>query len=87
MLKFCFQEVKTLTEQVIKLVYIQSGTNRSIADLLLQQFGELKIRILGSGSNSIKNWFDLQVIGKIGLIEAAIDWLRTQDIEVQVLSS
>jgi len=76
-----------LTEQVIKLVFIQSGTNRSITDLLLQQFGELKIRTLGSGSNSIKNWLNLQVIGKDGLIEAAIDWLRKQDIEVQVLSA
>ena len=76
-----------MTEQVIKLLYTSKGPSASIAEQLLQQFGDLKIHILRSGRNPLKSWLDLQIVGKVGLIESAIDWLRKQGVEGQVLSA
>ncbi len=77
----------TLAEQVLRLIYPPAIVKSPLTVQLLSKFSELSVNILRSEVNATKGWLEVQFVGTPGLIEVAIDWLRQQEVEVQVLSA
>jgi len=52
---------------------------------LIRNFIGLTVNIMHAEVNSTEGWIEVQLAGTAAIIEAAVDWLRKQGIEVQVL--
>jgi ABC-type methionine transport system ATPase subunit len=76
-----------VTEQVVRLIYPPSVVNIPIVNQLIRSFGDLSVNILRAEVNPTEGWLEVQLIGSAPVIESAIDWLRKQGVEVQVLGS
>ncbi|MBX3004076.1 MAG: NIL domain-containing protein [Anaerolineales bacterium] len=74
-----------MTEQVVRLIYPPAAVNTPVVTHLIRNFNGLTVNIMHAETNSSDGWIEVQLAGTAAIIEAAIDWLRKQGIEVQVL--
>jgi len=74
-----------MTEQVVRLIYPPAAVSTPVVNHLIRNFTGLTVNILHAEVNSTQGWLEVQLAGTAAIIEAAIDWLRMQGIEVQVL--
>lgn len=73
-----------MTQQVVRLLYPPAAVNTPVVTHLIRNFSGLTVNIMHAESK--EGWIDIQLNATTAIIEAAIDWLRKQGIEVQVLS-
>jgi ABC-type methionine transport system ATPase subunit len=76
-----------VTEQVVRLIYPPSVVNIPIVNQLIRNFADLSINILRAEVNPSQGWLEIQLVGSAAVIESAIEWLRKQGVEVQVLGA
>jgi ABC-type methionine transport system ATPase subunit len=76
-----------MTEQVVRLIYPPSSVNNPIVNQLIRSFNDLTVNILQAEVNPNQGWLEVQLVGSAAVIEASIDWLRKQGVEVQVLGN
>lgn len=75
-----------MSEQVIRLVYPPNLLNVPIISQLIQRY-QLTVNILRAYVTADEGWMVVQLVGKDAVIEAATNWLKTQGLEVQVVSA
>jgi ABC-type methionine transport system ATPase subunit len=76
-----------VTEQVLRLIYPPSVVNTPIVNQLIRNFSDLSVNILRAEVNPTQGWLEVQLVGSAPVIESAIDWLRKQGVDVQVLGA
>lgn len=76
-----------MSEQVVRLIYPPSAVNIPVVNQLIRNFSDLSVNILRAEVNPTQGWLEIQMVGSAALIESAIDWLRTQGLEVQILGA
>ena len=76
-----------MAEQVLRLIYPPSVLNTPLTNQLIRDFTELTVNILRAEVSPDTGWMEIQLVGSAGMIEAAIDWLRQKNVEVQVLGA
>lgn len=74
-----------MTEQVVRLIYPPAAVNTPVVTQLIRNFNGLTVNIMHAETNSSDGWIEVQLAGTAAIIEAAVDWLRKQGIEVLVL--
>ena len=76
-----------MTEQVVRLIYPPSVVNMPVVNQLIRAFDDLSVNILRAEVGPERGWLEVQLVGSAAVIESAIDWLRKQGVEVQVLGA
>ena len=76
-----------MAEQVLRLIYPPSVLNSPLTNQLIRRFTELTVNILRAEVTSNSGWMEVQLVGSAGMIEAAIEWLRQKNVEIQVLGA
>lgn len=76
-----------MTEQVVRLIYPPSVVNTPIVNQLIRRYSDINVNILRAEVNQTEGWLEVQLVGSAAVIESAIDWLRQQGVEVQVLGA
>lgn len=71
-----------MTDQVLRLVYPASLLSVPVINQLIRRF-DLTVNILRAEIGSGERWMEIQLAGHPMVIEDAIEWLKSQNIEVQ----
>ncbi len=71
-----------MSERNLRLVYPPSMINVPIIYLLIRRY-DLTVNILRAYITDDEGWIDIQVDANPDVIDQALAWLKSQDIEVQ----
>jgi ABC-type methionine transport system ATPase subunit len=73
-----------MTDQVLRLVYPVSLLSVPVINQLIRRF-DLTVNILRAEIGTGERWMEIQLAGHPIVIEEAIEWLKSQNIDVQYL--
>ncbi len=73
-----------MTNQVVRLNYPSTLLRVPIINQLIKQY-DLTINIMRAQIDNEQGWIEIQLAGNIQTIEDAIEWLRSQGINVEFI--
>jgi L-aspartate semialdehyde sulfurtransferase ferredoxin len=73
-----------MSEQNLHLVYPPSLINVPVIYQLIRRF-DISVNIIRAYVTEEEGWLDIQVDASPSTIEAALDWLKSQGLKVQII--
>jgi ABC-type methionine transport system ATPase subunit len=74
-----------MADQVLRLIYPTHLLSVPVINQLIRRY-DLTVNILRAQIGGDERWMEVQLTGDTMVIEDAIAWLKSQDIEVEYLS-